>query len=234
LREVLESLLIVFVVLVTGSLGLAGVLRAVAPAYLKNNLVDVEIEAYQFLSLGVILCVVLILIPRFHISLRTLGFRLPGWQTLVLSGLTIIPILVGVALVSTIFDTLFPGFLQGNAREIVQGNQPVTSLQKILLLLWASVQAPLTEEPLFRGIVFQGLRNFFEHWLPSAWAVLAGALVSGLVFGAAHFEPHTFPILVLLGIALAYVFQFTRSLYCSALVHGINNFISVIVLFHGL
>jgi membrane protease YdiL (CAAX protease family) len=57
-------------------------------------------------------------------------------------------------------------------------------------------------------------------------------VVSGVLFGAAHFELYALPILAFLGFALAYVFQYGRSIYASALVHGIINFLSTVTILH--
>jgi len=97
-------------------------------------------------------------------------------------------------------------------------------------LVRQGIEAPLAEETLFRGIIFQGLRNLCSRWAPNGVAIFLAALVSGVVFGLAHLEIHTLPILALLGIVLAYVFQYGRSIFASALVHGLVNILAVISL----
>ena len=62
--------------------------------------------------------------------------------------------------------------------------------------------------------------------------IAAGAIVSGLAFGLVHFEPHTLPILAFVGIVLALVFEYSRSVYASFLVHGTVNFLAVLSVFH--
>ena len=100
------------------------------------------------------------------------------------------------------------------------------------MYFWASIEAPLVEETLFRGIIYQGLRNYFARWLTVRGSIAAAALVSGIAFGLAHFEPRTLPILAFVGVVLALVFQYARSLYASVLVHGIFNFLAVYSVFH--
>jgi membrane protease YdiL (CAAX protease family) len=90
------------------------------------------------------------------------------------------------------------------------------------------VLVPLTEETLFRGIVFGGLARFFAGLIPENAAVFVAAVVSGAIFGLAHLEPHTFPILMFLGICLAYIYYYGRSVFASALVHGLFNTIAVL------
>jgi membrane protease YdiL (CAAX protease family) len=76
------------------------------------------------------------------------------------------------------------------------------------------------------------LRTFFARWLPLATAIGFAALASGLAFGVAHGEPKTLPILAFVGVILALVFQYARSIYASFLVHGIFNFLAVYSVFH--
>jgi membrane protease YdiL (CAAX protease family) len=69
--------------------------------------------------------------------------------------------------------------------------------------------------------------------MPYQIAVFLAALLSGLLFGFVHGEPHTFPILAFLGIALAYAFQLARSMYSSMVIHGLVNALAVIALLAG-
>lgn len=190
------------------------------------------ILAYQGLTVSTIVVVLVLIRARFHLPASVLGFRWPGWRQM-LASLSAVPVVfIGVAVLYFLFTTLLPGYhLQGNAKQILGGSSAHMGFPlKVLVVVWAGVEAPLTEELLFRGVIFQGLRHSFGKFLPYIWAVPVAALVDGLVFGGAHFEWHTFPILAFLGIVLAYVFQTSRTLYASALIHGIINTISVISL----
>lgn len=205
-----------------------------APTYPIIDQLEWDVLAYQVLVLGIVVSALWPLRGQLRLRLSALGYHFPGWKTLLISGTTaVLLVYVGVAVISFLFDTLLPGYhLQGNARELVQGTSGHFPLgEEVLVFLWASIEAPLAEETLFRGIVFQGLRRSFARRLPVPWAVLTGAILSGLVFGLAHLQPRTLPILVFLGIVLAYVFDRTHSVYASALVHGIINGLSVILLF---
>ena len=179
---------------------------------------------YQFLLLGTVVAFLVFIAAPFHSRLRSLGFRFPGWRVLLLAAAAVVPILIGLGLLSAGFDKLFPGYhLQGNTQELLPGSGHTGPFEKALVFLWVSLEAPLTEETLFRGIAFQGTRQFFARFLPYPAAVALAAVLSGLAFGLAHFEPHSLPILAALGIVLAYVFQTTRSIYPSMVVHGLIN-----------
>jgi membrane protease YdiL (CAAX protease family) len=170
---------------------------------------------------------------RYHVGWRDLGFALPGRRALAIVAAAIPLIFLGIAIIAGIFSLLFPGFLQGNAQqELTPNHEHVGAVERAIVFVWATAEAPLIEETLFRGIIYQGLRTFFARWLPLATAIGFAALASGLAFGVAHGEPKTLPILAFVGVILALVFQYARSIYASFLVHGIFNFLAVYSVFH--
>ena len=194
-----------------------------------------SILAYQFLAIGVLLSVILMVLLPYRARLQTLGFRFPGWSALALAAASVIVILFVVSGLVWFFNTFLPGYhIHGNARELLPGkHQHMPVLEQVGLVLWAAVEAPLVEETLFRGVVHQGIRHFFSRWLPRWAAVFIAAVLSGFLFGLAHGQIHTLPILVLLGIILAYIFEATKSLYASIVVHGLINALAVVNLLHG-
>lgn len=189
---------------------------------------------YQFLVLGVAISSVVLIFMRHRAGPGALGYHFPGWNTLLKATALVPVVFIGVALISFVFDTFIPGYhLQGNARELLQNpNQHIGILEKVVVFLWAAVEAPFAEETLFRGILFQGVRNFFTRRFSGRVAIGLAAVISGCIFGLAHPEPHTWPILIFLGIVLAIVFQWWRSIYCSVLIHGVVNGLAVISVFH--
>jgi uncharacterized protein len=212
----------------------AQILYGVAHSLYQHDQLAFGMISEQFLALSVAVIALYYAWIRYRVGLSGLGFRFPGWSTLALSAATIPLIFLGILLIYKFFSVVFPGFgLQGNAREELVGKgQHAGSGERLLTFIWASIEAPLVEETLFRGIVYQGLRNYFSRWLAPAGSIALGALLSGLIFGLAHFEPRTLPILAFVGVILALVFQYSRSLYASFLVHGIFNFLAVYSVFH--
>jgi membrane protease YdiL (CAAX protease family) len=228
----LGSLAVSFVVYIFGDTVLA--IAAMALGVYTRDPVIFSIVAYQFLALGVAVCVVWGIVHRSGATLEALGFRFPGVPVLVKALLALAPIFLGVEMISAAFSTFLPAFhLQGNARQELPVGNHVNVLRAILIVIWAAVEAPLVEETLFRGIIFQGITRFASQRLRQHFSVFVGALISGLIFGLVHFEVHTLPILAFLGIALAYIFYYSRSIYASMLVHGTVNAIAAISVFHG-
>jgi membrane protease YdiL (CAAX protease family) len=189
-----------------------------------------EIASYGFLVAGVAISVAVLILARFPHGRQDLGFRFPGWEILLRSALAVVPIFIGIAVVYWLFSHLLPGFhLQGNAKEALPvGHKGVPLVEALGLILFAGVLLPIKEGTLFGGVVFQGVAHFFSRWLPQSIGVFLGTMVSGAVFGLAHLQPHTFPVLMFLGVCLAYIFYYAKSVYASALVHGLFNTIAVI------
>lgn len=230
LGTALLALALAFAIYIAGST----VLVLVAPSVYDRDSVVFSILGYQFLGLGVAAAVYWLIVGRAGADLEALGFRNPGVSILLRALLSLVPIFVGVALISAAFSAFLPGYhLQGNANQELPVGHHVNTIRAVVILLWAAVEAPLVEETLFRGIIFQGITQLLLRWLNRDVAVFGGAVASGFLFGLAHFEPRTLPILVFLGIALAYVFYYGRSVFASALVHGTVNAIAALSVFHG-
>jgi hypothetical protein len=81
--------------------------------------------------------------------------------------------------------------------------------------------APFAEEFFFRGFLFQALRN--------SWGPLLGALGSAAIFSAIHLAPDKFVQLSILGLALAFLFQKTDSIWPCIMLHAMNNVIAFAV-----
>lgn len=200
----------------------------------KHHHVVFEILAYQALTFGVLVAATGVVLLPHHAGPLSLGFRFPGWEALALAAASLIPILLAVAGIEKLFNTLIPGFhVHGNAAQLIPGHPHLTIAEKVALFIWAAIEAPITEETLFRGVIFQGLRQTSSRWMPYQGAVFVAAIISGLLFGWVHGEPHTLPILAFLGIALAYAFQLARSIYASMVIHGLVNALAVIALLTG-
>jgi uncharacterized protein len=82
-----------------------------------------------------------------------------------------------------------------------------------------SVIAPIAEEFLFRGYIFTALRGWAGVW--------GGAIITGLLFGAIHFDssrPDAFLLpLAFFGFVLCLIYWKTGSLYPCIALHSVNN-----------
>ena len=90
---------------------------------------------------------------------------------------------------------------------------------KALLYAFLLLEAPLLEEPLFRGVIFGGFSKIMPIWLAMA--------LSGFLFAFVHVNAATFIPLWFLGIAFAWLYVRTGTLLAPMAVHFIFNAINL-------
>lgn len=171
------------------------------------------LEAALFLPIWVVL-------RRHGLGWQDVGFRPPteGWPAalqvtlsglffsylaIVTWGLILLPF--GVRPQENIFPRLF-----GTERSVF-----------VLVLLAGAVVAPLAEETLFRGFLFAGLLRHVGERLAYG--------VSALCFAVVHFAPLALPPLFVLGVVLAWLYQRTRSIWPSVVLHAAVNTVTLFV-----
>lgn len=86
------------------------------------------------------------------------------------------------------------------------------------------VGAPVTEELFFRGLVFGGF---------SRWGFWPAALLSGLLFSLVHFDPGSVVPFFAIGVALAWLYQRSGTLWYPILFHFAFNAVSFTILAFG-
>ena len=151
-------------------------------------------------------------------SLRIAGRKLALWGFTTPSKAffwTIPVALAGVYLVSFLYDLV----VHPKQQDII-GEFPRTTAGIVLFVILAVVLAPFFEEIFFRGFLFRGFS--------SSWGWVAGACVSAAVFGIAHLQLDVFVPLFALGLALAWVYKRTGSLWTSIAFHALFNGLSVL------
>lgn len=96
-----------------------------------------------------------------------------------------------------------------------------------LVILVVSLLPALVEEFFFRRIIMnymlQASKNF---WVP--------ALISSLFFSAMHEHFASFFPIFLLGMGLAYAYYVTKNIWTSIILHGLNNAISISLIYLGI
>jgi membrane protease YdiL (CAAX protease family) len=127
------------------------------------------------------------------------GYRLGAWWDIPLG------VVVGLGCQYVLIPLLYRPFEVADRKLAHQLSQPTektvgaahTSAAVTVVLLFIAVGAPLVEELYFRGLLLRSL---------AAWVnPLVGVLVSGVLFGLAHFEKLQFAGLALFGVILGYM-----------------------------
>jgi uncharacterized protein len=113
--------------------------------------------------------------------------------------------------------------------QVVLDRSKTAPITTYATLLAAVVVAPFCEEVFFRSFVFMGLRN----GMPLTWAIV----FSALIFGVAHGDVASFPVLFFIGLALAVLRWQTDSIWPGMLLHALNNGLSallIVLAMHGM
>jgi membrane protease YdiL (CAAX protease family) len=117
-------------------------------------------------------------------------------------------------LASLVFGEVVPP----NQAELLLPPRP-DEVEASVAAVGAVVAAPLGEELFFRGLLFRSLRRRFRFWV--------SAVVSAAAFGLVHVLPLLIPLMFVVGIALAYVFERRGSLLASIAAHAAFNVIGI-------
>ena len=123
------------------------------------------------------------------------------------------------ALISLISST---GML-GNYQEIEQN---VFVASPVLVIVQTVILAPLSEELLFRGILYRRLQGYIHgFWGP--------ALISSAIFGLYHMNLAQGIFAFIFGLFICAVYERIRNLWAAIALHAGGNLISVVLVYTG-
>ena len=168
------------------------------------------------------LAVYLVVVRRGRGSWHELGFRAPSWPVLLLTPL-IFPIQLMLAgLANFVVQTITGTFENPQIAALIDPDG-FSWLNFALVFVVAAVVAPIVEELIFRGLLYQ--------WLRARHGIAVAVLLSAAIFSVVHVIPLLFPALFLIGIVLALAFEYGRSLWVCITLHFFQNALSVCVIF---
>lgn len=152
---------------------------------------------------------------------------------------TIIPLSILLALgyyfFSELSEHLFPSLQTASEQVIKSLNIGKNLTNDILLLLNIILFAPIAEEIIFRGILFQSIINNLKKLkiIPKTIILGLGATISALAFAFSHGgggQDAQMLFFVLMGIITSIAFYKTKNIFTSIFIHGINNTIVFITI----
>ena len=159
--------------------------------------------------------------PHLRLALHALGFRRFRLGSALFWIIVLMIVIFGInALYSDLITTLHLN-VQTNDQLLLEQSK-VAPLSTYATLLAAVFIAPFCEEVFFRGFVFPGLRN----GMSLVWAII----ISSLLFGVAHGDPGSFPVLFVIGLALAFLRWRTQSIWPGMILHMLNNGIAALAI----
>jgi membrane protease YdiL (CAAX protease family) len=128
-----------------------------------------------------------------------------------------------LAVVVIIYLILSPliGSLRGTLLQVLRHASDMSRISSagpdawFLIIIRACILAPLTEELLFRGLLF--------GWLRSRFSKTITILLTTLLFTGMHFYPILFPIALLFGLGSGWIRERTGSSFNFVIAHVVNN-----------
>jgi membrane protease YdiL (CAAX protease family) len=158
---------------------------------------------------------------KWQAMLDTLGFRrfdvLPSLKLVIWSFIAIIA-------VNTLYSLIIINFhlhIQTND-QVVLNRGRVLPISTYTTLAAAVLIAPICEEVFFRSFIFMGLRR--------GMTLALSVVISALIFAVAHGDPGSFPVLFVIGLALAIIRWRTCSIWPSIILHMLNNATSALLI----
>lgn len=117
-----------------------------------------------------------------------------------------------------VFAALYAGIFGVPEQEDIAEGFGALPVQILLIV----IAAPISEELLFRGMVFGGLRNHMPR--------IAAALTGGMVFGGLHALTglSAVPPLIAFGFILCLLYEKTGSIVPGIILHMLNNSVALI------
>lgn len=140
--------------------------------------------------------------------------ELIGWRPFRLLDRRIWMIIIAALVYSAVANSAIDHVVSNPPEQLTIPTDPAAAA---VLFILAVIFAPVTEELVFRGWLYTGLRF--------SWGIWPALLVSSAFFAAAHYErTHLYALAVFpIGLALGAVRECTGSVKASIFFHAINN-----------
>lgn len=156
-----------------------------------------------------------LIIKKYNLKLSDLGLnKIKLWETIkwILKGFGIV-IIFNILILALIGpETEIPGFRPQDPHVTIFDTSPLGIFIAVVVFIFI---APVVEEILFRGFIFQTLLNKFRPWIAS--------VVSAGIFALIHFEFQSIGIILFLALVLNWIFMRSKSLWPCIGFHMLNN-----------
>jgi membrane protease YdiL (CAAX protease family) len=161
-------------------------------------------------------------IRRKGFSWDAVGLRPTTWNWIFVTSVVTI-IIIPIVSVITLLVILALGQPLENPQLDFLMPEDLTVFNAVAMIILAGFVAPFGEELLFRGVFYTLLRG--------KWSILPSVLLSSFIFGLIHGNIAVGFTGFLLGIVAAIIFEYSKSLWTSILVHSINNSARIALLY---
>ena len=214
-RTIIDSVLIPLILYVAMSC-IAVLIYSLGYELLPQDLADkINILFLQGVANLMLVC---ILVPYYNAFKKK--YNVLTKEASLKKSLYIIPLAFSLCIICNIFLQYVPGTIDNEVTKEVY--ELMESFNVWLVLLIISVLAPIVEEYIFRGFMYEGLASIF--------GVVPAIICSSLLFGIIHFNLSQGLYGFFAGIFLAYVKYSYKSLKYTIIMHFLMNLSSIIFL----
>ena len=127
---------------------------------------------------------------------------------------------IGALLVASGWQTWVQDALGSKPQEAVTLVRDTSDVGLLVAMAVAAIIfAPVAEEVIFRGYLYPVVKHFTDRWFASAF--------TGVLFGVIHFNLMALPMLALMGVVLAVIYERSKSLWVPIACHAAFNGTSV-------
>ena len=193
---------------------------------IRDLLLNYRLVAGMILGgLGYLIAVIAtyaIIVRRRRGSWREIGFRAPPLVPLLLTPALFFGQMILLAIANLIVQSIVGNF-ENPQIDALTDPAGFSWLNFVSVFTVGAIIAPIVEEMLFRGLLYQ--------WLRSHTGALGAILLSGAIFSMAHVIPVLLLPLFVIGVVLAAVFEWTRSLWITITLHFLQNAMAISLLF---
>jgi membrane protease YdiL (CAAX protease family) len=179
----------------------------------------VLVSSIEILSIASI--VPLILFWRTNL-VEFFGLRWLRWKNIfwIMPAFVFAMMIVGAILVACGWQTWVQDSLGAKPQEAVTLVRETSDVELLVAMaVSAIIIAPIAEELIFRGYLYPVVKRFTDRWFAS--------IFSGVLFGVIHFNVMGLPMLALMGIILAVIYERSGSLWVPIGCHAAFNATSV-------
>ncbi len=172
-----------------------------------------------------LLLTLLILVSVYAFAARrsgwaALGLRPAPWWTVAVTPVLLIVGLLVIVLVNILIVIVRGEMFENPQIEVITGGQALDTTTFVMLLVLVAGLVPMAEELLFRGMLYPVLRK--------QWGPVLAVIASAAIFAAVHFVLILFPALFILGLMLALLREWSKSIIPSILMHAMQNTIALV------
>lgn len=164
----------------------------------------------------------LVIVRRDRGSWRDLGFRMPPPLAILLIPLIFIAQMT-LLIVTNLVLTQIIGEFENPQMAALTDPRGFSWTNFGAVFIVAAIIAPIVEELLFRGLLYQ--------WLRARTNVAVAVIASAAIFASAHVIPVLLPALFAVGVVLALAFEWSKSLWVNITLHFMQNALAVCALF---